>query len=135
MIFLINKPFASFLKLKNQTTDETIDNTNLNTEEISSTTEHNHVHAEQIIEEPAATLEININENHINSNQTTEEIVADGENNVNELPIESNQITVTEELNEPPLTINDDNNEIVENTIVCIYRIDRNAELKFFLAA
>jgi len=40
---------------------------------------------------------------------------------VNELPIESDQTTVTEEMNEPSVTINDNNNEIVENTTVCIY--------------
>jgi hypothetical protein len=40
---------------------------------------------------------------------------------VNEPPIESDQTTVTEEMNEPSVTINNNNNEIVENTTVCIY--------------
>jgi hypothetical protein len=40
---------------------------------------------------------------------------------VNEIPIESDQTTVTQEMNEPSVTINDNNNEIVENTNVCIY--------------
>jgi hypothetical protein len=90
---------------------------------MSSNNEQNHVNSEEIIKEMTTNLEINTNENHIESDQATEKTVTNTESNVNELPIESDHITITEEINEPSLTINDNNNEIVENRIVRIYII------------
>jgi hypothetical protein len=53
----------------------------------------------------------------MNSDQTTSDVLMNPVQNIDELP---NQITVTEQINEPSITINDTNNETVENTNVCI---------------
>ncbi|CAF4301896.1 unnamed protein product, partial [Rotaria sp. Silwood2] len=100
-----------FTERKNQTADETVDNTNVNTEESSTDIEQNPAHSEHIVQEITTNSEINTNE-------STQQIVMNTENNINELPIVNNQTTITEQINETSLTINDNDNEIVENRII-----------------
>ncbi|CAF0819959.1 unnamed protein product [Rotaria sordida] len=89
-----------FAERQNETTDETVDNNNLNTEESSTDIEQNHVHSEH-----TTNSEINTDESHMKSDETTQDI------GINEY----DQTTVTEQINEPSITINDNNNETVEN--------------------
>ena len=94
---------------------------NVNTEQASSTDiESSHVHSEHIIQETATNSEINTNENSADTNITTQEIVIGTEKNINQVPIVYDQILVTEEINEPSVTTNDNNNTIVETRLVCI---------------
>ncbi|CAF3443010.1 unnamed protein product [Rotaria socialis] len=106
-----------FDERKNQTTNETVDDGNVNTEASSTDTESSHVHSEHIIQEMATNSEINSNENNADTNTTTQEIVIGTEKNINETPIVYDQTLVTEEINEPSVTANDYNNVIVENRI------------------